>query len=170
VTATSIKVIDFDFETIPPLGINSIIVGTTTQTAKSIGDDLVLDFYMEERIGKKEPPSFWVQARHNTNNRYLFTKTNAINQTSRSTTALLISTITYQRDNETASRKHLSQSTIPGHQQGKTGRTLQGATLRTPKNKRTSLSSMNPTSTPTLSSVLETNPISNMSDQQFSQN
>ncbi|RIB18265.1 hypothetical protein C2G38_2037041 [Gigaspora rosea] len=107
VTATSIRVIDFDFETMPPLGINSIIVGITTQTAKNVGDDLALDFYMEERIGEKEPSSFWIEARHKANNRYLFNRTNTINQTSRSTTALLIGTITYQRDNETTSGKHV---------------------------------------------------------------
>ncbi|KAF0482068.1 hypothetical protein F8M41_023489 [Gigaspora margarita] len=131
----------------------------TTQIAKPIGDDLALDFYMEERIGEKKPLSFWVQARHNANNRHLFTKTNTINQTSRSTTVLLISTITYQHDNETAFRKH-----------GKTGCTPWGTTPRTPRNKRTSLSNMNPTSILTLLSVLETNPIPNMSDQQSSQN
>ncbi|CAG8815049.1 20168_t:CDS:1, partial [Gigaspora margarita] len=87
--------------------INSVIVGMTTQTAKNIRNDLALDFYVEERIGEKEPPSFWVQAKHNTSNRYLFAKTNTINQTSRSTTALLISTITYQHDNETAFRNTL---------------------------------------------------------------
>ncbi|RIB01194.1 hypothetical protein C2G38_2051076 [Gigaspora rosea] len=91
----------------PPLGINSIIVGTTTQTAKNVGDDLVLDFYVEERIGEKELLSFWVEARHKANNRYLFNRTNAINQTFRSTTSLLIGTITYQRDNETTSGKHI---------------------------------------------------------------
>ncbi|CAG8852466.1 46332_t:CDS:1, partial [Gigaspora margarita] len=42
--------------------INSVIIGTIIQTAKTIKDDLTLDFYIEERIRKKEPPSFWVQA------------------------------------------------------------------------------------------------------------
>ncbi|KAF0441276.1 hypothetical protein F8M41_003857 [Gigaspora margarita] len=150
----------------PPLGINSIIIGMATQTAKNVKNDLALDFYVEERIEEKEPPSFWVQAKHNASNRYLFTKTKAINQTSKSTTTLLISTITYQHDNETASEKHimiledisminlthnnsnalsatlpwLSQSTISEYQQGKTSRTPQGATPRTSKNKCTTFS------------------------------
>ncbi|CAG8846538.1 12075_t:CDS:1, partial [Gigaspora margarita] len=58
VTAISIKLIDFDFETMPSLGINSVIIGTTTQTAKLVKDDLALDFYMEERIREKEPQVF----------------------------------------------------------------------------------------------------------------
>ncbi|KAF0364790.1 hypothetical protein F8M41_013865 [Gigaspora margarita] len=160
----------------PPLSINSIIVGTTTQTTKTVGDDLALDFYVEERIEEKEPPSFWVQARHNANNRYLFTRTNAINQTSRSTTTLLISTITYQRDNETASRKHvmilkdISMINLTRNNSDALSATPCGCPNLLPRNKRTTLSSMNSTSTPTLSSVLETNPIPNMSDQQSSQN
>ncbi|CAG8736760.1 18010_t:CDS:2, partial [Gigaspora rosea] len=123
VIATSIKVIDFDFETMPPL------------------DDLALDFYVEERIGEKEPSSFWVKARHKASSRYLFNKTNIINQISRSTTALLI---------------------------GRSNRTPRGAIPRTPRSKCSTLSSMNPTSTSTLSSAVETNPIPNMSDQQSS--
>ncbi|CAG8826417.1 2067_t:CDS:1, partial [Gigaspora margarita] len=94
-TMTSIKVIDFDFETMLFLDINFIIIGTTTQTDKNVRDDLALDFYMKERIREKELPSFWVQAKYNASNRYLFTRTNAINQTFISTTTLLIGTITY---------------------------------------------------------------------------
>ncbi|CAG8820165.1 40844_t:CDS:2, partial [Gigaspora margarita] len=45
----------------PLLGINSIIVGTTTQTTKTVRDDLALDFYVEERIREKEPQVFGYQ-------------------------------------------------------------------------------------------------------------
>ncbi|CAG8814995.1 2253_t:CDS:2, partial [Gigaspora rosea] len=153
-----------------PLDINSIIVGMTTQTAKNVGDDLALDFYVEERIGEKEPSSFWVEARHKANNRYLFNRTNTINQISRSTTALLIGTITYQRDNETTSGKHVMilEDISMINLARRSNRTPRGTTPRTPRSKHSTLSSMNPTSTSTLSSALETNPIPNMSDQQSS--
>ncbi|CAG8674606.1 20840_t:CDS:2 [Dentiscutata erythropus] len=63
-----------------------------------------------------------------------------------------------------ANNKYLSNktSTIPEYQQG---RKPHGATPKVAKKNRPTLSNMNPTS---LSSALKTNPVPNMSDQQFS--
>ncbi|CAG8843387.1 44317_t:CDS:2, partial [Gigaspora margarita] len=49
VTATSIKVINFEFNDMPVLGINSVVVGITNQTVKNIENDLILEFYIEEK-------------------------------------------------------------------------------------------------------------------------
>ncbi|CAG8774152.1 7392_t:CDS:1, partial [Rhizophagus irregularis] len=50
---------------------------------------LALNFYVEESLGNCELTEFWVEARHDPNNRYLANKTNSINQNIRSTTATL---------------------------------------------------------------------------------
>ncbi|PKY23350.1 hypothetical protein RhiirB3_437540 [Rhizophagus irregularis] len=41
-------------------------------------------------LGDREPREFWVEVRHNANLRYLPNKTNAISQSMRSTTALVM--------------------------------------------------------------------------------
>ncbi|CAG8856560.1 17251_t:CDS:2, partial [Gigaspora margarita] len=48
-TATSIKVINFKFDDMPVLGINSVVIGITNQTVKNIENDLILEFYIEEK-------------------------------------------------------------------------------------------------------------------------
>ncbi|KAF0333101.1 hypothetical protein F8M41_016899, partial [Gigaspora margarita] len=50
VSATSIKVLEFDFEDMPALGINVTIVGITTQIVQNTGNDLTLEFYVEEKV------------------------------------------------------------------------------------------------------------------------
>ncbi|CAG8852775.1 23220_t:CDS:2, partial [Gigaspora margarita] len=184
VTTTSIKVINFEFDDMPVLGINSVVIGITNQTVKNIENDLILEFYIEEKVRDREPPSFWIEARHNANNKYLANKTNAINQNSRSTTAILIGTITYEistgkhviiledislitsgRNDSTAQSitpPWLSQSSIPGY--ARANRQPRGAALKTPKKGHSTLSNMGPTSVPqnqTLFTALETNPIPN---------
>ncbi|CAG8825071.1 25222_t:CDS:2, partial [Cetraspora pellucida] len=133
VIATSIKVINFEFDDMPVLGINSVIV-----------------------VRDREPPSFWVEARHNINNKYLSNKTNAINQNSHSTTAILIgkhviilediSLITSNHNDSSAQSitlPWLSQSSIPGY--ARANRQPQGAAPKTPKKGCNTLSNMNPT-------------------------
>ncbi|KAF0524968.1 hypothetical protein F8M41_014836 [Gigaspora margarita] len=94
VSATSIKVLEFDFEDMPALGINVTIVGITTQIVQNTGNDLTLEFYVEEKVGDREPSNFWVETKHNANNKYLSNKTVTINQNVQSTTAILVGTIT----------------------------------------------------------------------------
>ncbi|CAG8854869.1 18788_t:CDS:2, partial [Gigaspora margarita] len=160
VTATSIKVINFEFDDMPVLGINSVVVGITNQTVKNIENDLILEFYIEKKVGDREPPSFWIEARHNANNKYLTNKTNAINQNSHSTTAILIG-----RNDSTAQSitlPWLSQLSIPGY--ARANCQPRGAASTTPKKGCSTLSNMGPTSVPqnqTLFTALETNPIPN---------
>ncbi|KAF0468036.1 hypothetical protein F8M41_025888 [Gigaspora margarita] len=194
VTTTSIKVLNFEFDDIPVLGINSVVIGITSQTVKNVENNLTLEFYVEERVEDREPPSFWVEARHDISNKYLSNKTNAINQNSRSTTAVLIGTITYEattgkhvmiledismitsKENDSTTQTitppWLSQSNIPGYAHARANRQPRGATPKTPRKGRTTLSNMNATSIPqnqNLSEALETNPIPNMSAPQTSQ-
>ncbi len=46
-------------------------------------------------MGEREPSDYWLEVRHNPNDTYLSNKTSAINQTIRSTTAVLSGTLTY---------------------------------------------------------------------------
>ncbi|RIB01267.1 hypothetical protein C2G38_2296831 [Gigaspora rosea] len=171
-------------------------VEITTQTVKKVENDLVLKFYVEERIGDKEASNFSLEAKHSSNNKYLSNKTNSINQNSR-LTVLLVGKINYQFENDVSSGKHivaledlsiitlnrdflntqtptvpwLSQTNIPGYSQ-KTNRQPHGATSRPSKNsKKASLSNMNATSTQqNLSTALDKNPIPNMTNEQTAQN
>ncbi|CAG8820514.1 10297_t:CDS:2, partial [Gigaspora margarita] len=95
ITATSIKVTNLEFDDMPAMGMGVTITGQTIQTAKTIDGNIVLDFFVEERISEKELADFWVEVRHKINNTYLVNKTNAINQKICSTTALLVSTMNY---------------------------------------------------------------------------
>ncbi|KAF0484235.1 hypothetical protein F8M41_023048 [Gigaspora margarita] len=95
VSATSIKALDFDFDDMPALGINTFIISITNQTIKNVESSVSLEFYVEEKVREKEPSNFWVETRHNVNNKYLSNKTGAINQNACSTTAILVSTIMY---------------------------------------------------------------------------
>ncbi|CAG8832624.1 24919_t:CDS:2, partial [Gigaspora margarita] len=97
VTATSIKVTDLEFDNMSAIGIGITITGQTTQTAKTVDGNIVLDFFVKERISEKEPANFWVEVRHKINNTYLANRTNAINQKICSTTALLVGTMNYLR-------------------------------------------------------------------------
>uniref|UniRef100_U9SR51 Uncharacterized protein n=1 Tax=Rhizophagus irregularis (strain DAOM 181602 / DAOM 197198 / MUCL 43194) TaxID=747089 RepID=U9SR51_RHIID len=66
----------------------------------NINGYLTLNFYVEESLGNCELTEFWVEARHDPNNRYLANKTNSINQNMRSTTAILMN---QQRSNNNRS-------------------------------------------------------------------
>ncbi|PKC65883.1 hypothetical protein RhiirA1_419935 [Rhizophagus irregularis] len=78
------------------IGLNVMIMGLTTKTVRNIDNQSIIDFYIEENLGDWEPREFWVEVRHNVNLRYLTNKTNSINQSMRSTTALIMGTLTYQ--------------------------------------------------------------------------
>ncbi|RGB28480.1 hypothetical protein C1646_745834 [Rhizophagus diaphanus] len=81
VNATSVKLIDnMGFDDMPAIGLNVMLIGLTTKTRKTW------------EIGNRE---FWVEVHHNANLRYLANKTNTINQSMRSTTALIMGTLTY---------------------------------------------------------------------------
>ncbi|KAF0474101.1 hypothetical protein F8M41_024792 [Gigaspora margarita] len=192
VSAISIKMLNFDFNTMPALGINLVIVGVTTQTVKEIEGNLILEFHVEERIGDKEASNFTVEAKHNSNNKFLSNKTTSINQNARLMTVVLVGTIYYKFDNDMTSGKHiimledlsiitsnreflnmqtltipwLSQMTIPRYSQ-RTNRQPRGATPRPSKNKNASLSNMNATSVQQiLLAALGKNPIPNMTNEQ----
>ncbi|GET51469.1 hypothetical protein GLOIN_2v1768118 [Rhizophagus irregularis DAOM 181602=DAOM 197198] len=78
------------------IGLNVMIMGLTTKTVRNIDNQSIIDFYIEENLGDWKPREFWVEVRHNVNLRYLTNKTNSINQSMRSTTALIMGTLTYQ--------------------------------------------------------------------------
>ncbi|CAB5394804.1 unnamed protein product [Rhizophagus irregularis] len=97
VNAMSVKLIDnMEFDDIPAIGLNVMIMGLTTKTVRNIDNQSIIDFYIEENLGDWKPREFWVEVRHNVNLRYLTNKTNSINQSMRSTTALIMGTLTYQ--------------------------------------------------------------------------
>ncbi|KAF0465243.1 hypothetical protein F8M41_026311 [Gigaspora margarita] len=185
VTATSIKVTDLEFDDMPAIGVGVTITGQTTQIAKTVDGNIVLDFFVEERIGEKEPADFWVEVRHKINNTYLTNRTNAINQKICSTTALLVGTMSYLRPTSNSNEgKHilvleeisllstyvnnkntnnqginipwLSQGSSSARTLNQINRTPRGATPRTPRKDRTTLSQMGPTTLPSPSSILQT--------------
>ncbi|UZO04243.1 uncharacterized protein OCT59_024634 [Rhizophagus irregularis] len=98
INATSIKVIDgIDFDTMPPLGLSVILAGITTKTVRNVNGSYALEFYVEENLGDREPQQeFWVEVNHDPNIRNLSNKTNSINQSMRSTTAIIVSLIKYE--------------------------------------------------------------------------
>jgi len=73
-----------------------MLTGSTTQTVQTINQESVLLFHIEERVGDREPSEFWLEVRHDANDTYLSNKTSTINQTMRSTTAVLSGTLTYE--------------------------------------------------------------------------
>ncbi|GBC01272.1 hypothetical protein RclHR1_04120002 [Rhizophagus clarus] len=115
VNATSIKTIDnMGFDDMPAIGLNVMILGLTTKTVRNVDSQSIIDFYVKENLGDRELGEFWVEVRHNANLRYLANKTNAINQSMRSSTALLVGTLTYQgpvldetTGDETSPGKHI---------------------------------------------------------------
>jgi len=81
----------------PVIGLNVMATGITNQTVKNLNGKSTLEFYLEERLGEREPRDFWLEVRHDPNNTYLANKTNAINQSSiKSTTAVLVGSISYE--------------------------------------------------------------------------
>jgi hypothetical protein len=80
----------------PAIGINVMLTGRTDETVKNIDGNSVLQFYIEENLGEKEPRDFWIEVRHSANYTYLANKTNSVNQSMRSTSAILIGVIYYE--------------------------------------------------------------------------
>ncbi|EXX67881.1 uncharacterized protein OCT59_016945 [Rhizophagus irregularis] len=97
VNATSVKLIDnMGFDDMPAIGLNVMIMGLTTKTIRNVDNQSIIEFYVEENLGDRKLREFWVEVHHNLNLRYLANKTNAINQSMRSTTALIMGTLTYE--------------------------------------------------------------------------
>lgn len=106
-----------DFETMPAVGVSVVVVGNTSQMVKNVDGNSVIEFHVEENIGDREPNDFHLEVRHNPNHTYLANKTNSINQSMRSTTAILmgilhydpplIDTDTGDETIETSSGKHI---------------------------------------------------------------
>jgi len=115
INATSIKVMEnLDFDTMPSVGLNVMLQGITTKTVRNLHGKSILDFYVEENLGEREPREFWIEVTHDPNLRYLANKTNSINQTMRSTTAILVGVINYvppvideSTQEEKATEKHI---------------------------------------------------------------
>ncbi|PKK66091.1 hypothetical protein RhiirC2_853136 [Rhizophagus irregularis] len=74
-------------------------------------DESVLNFHVEENLGNREPKDFWLEMRHNSNINYLANKTNSINQTMRSTMAILSGLLYYQ---ESIIDTSTTEESIPG--------------------------------------------------------
>jgi len=173
-----------DFDTMPSIGLSVMIVGITTKTVKNVDGKSILDFYVEENLGDREAREFWVEVRHDPNLRYLANKTNSINQSMRSTTAILMGLIEYEpavidevTQEELTSGKHvikLEDISLVSTNQGKnqqalnvpwmngssnkrSGRAPRGATSRAPKRGR--LSQMGLTRNQSLASALKANPV-----------
>ncbi|CAG8746335.1 7931_t:CDS:1, partial [Dentiscutata erythropus] len=90
------------------IDISITVTGHIAQTIETENKSAVLDFYVEERIRKREPADFWVEVKHKTNNTYLANKTNSINQKLHSTTALLVGIIYYYPPpSDSNERKHV---------------------------------------------------------------
>ncbi|CAB5199197.1 unnamed protein product [Rhizophagus irregularis] len=103
-----------------------------------IKDDDPTKMVYQESLGNRKLTEFWVEARHDPNNRYyLANKTNSINQNMRSTTAILMN----QQGSNNNRSYHPSR----------------GATSR--RRGRTTLAQMESTNTQNLSAALEANPI-----------
>ena len=109
VTATSIISLGIHYDNMPLIGLNVILIGFTTKTVKNVNGTCTLDFYIEEKIGEKEPNDYWIEVKHNPNNKYLSRKTASINQKLRSTTAILVGQIAYEppSNDETTPEKHV---------------------------------------------------------------
>jgi len=189
---------NLDFETMPAIGVNVMVIGQTTKTVKKVDGESVLDFLVEESLGQREPKDFQLEMRHDPNISYLANKTNCIKQTLRSTTAILMGLLHYQEpttDTDTAEEaapgKHIlklddislissnrsntaTQSTdLPWLKQETTSpgkRTPRGSTPRA-KRSRVTLSQVSPsrqTRSQTLASALEKNPLPNMNQNETS--
>ena len=69
--ATSIKpMANLDFDMMPAVGINIMVMDLTTQTVKNVDGESVLDFHMEENLGDRDPKDFWLEMRHNSKFKY----------------------------------------------------------------------------------------------------
>ena len=55
-----------------------MVTGLTSQTVKNLDGNSVIDFYIEENLGDRDPNNFWLEVTHNPNHTYLANKTNSI--------------------------------------------------------------------------------------------
>jgi len=68
VNATSIKVLEnLDFDIMPSVGLNIMVIGITTKTVKNIDGKHHLEFYAKENLGEREPWEFWVDVTYDPN-------------------------------------------------------------------------------------------------------
>ncbi|POG65500.1 hypothetical protein GLOIN_2v1665772, partial [Rhizophagus irregularis DAOM 181602=DAOM 197198] len=124
-------------------------------------DESVLDFHVEENLGNREPKDFWLEMRHNSNINYLANKTNSINQTMRSTMAILSGLLYYQESIIDTSTTEDSRNTP---------RTPRGSTPHS-KRGRVTLSQLSPTRktrSQSLASALQENPLPTMTKNETS--
>jgi hypothetical protein len=63
--------VNLDFDTMPAVGINIMVIGQTTQTVKNVDGESVLDFLVKENLGEREPKDFKLEMRHNPKISYL---------------------------------------------------------------------------------------------------
>ncbi|RGB28798.1 hypothetical protein C1646_796503 [Rhizophagus diaphanus] len=69
VNVTSLKVMgNLDFDMMPSIGLDIMVIGITTKMIRNVDGKSVLDFYVEENLGDREPRDFWVEVRHDPNN------------------------------------------------------------------------------------------------------
>src|ERR1044071_2782900 len=80
----------------PAIGINVMVVGSTSQVVRNVDGNSVLEFHVEENLGDREPNEFSLEVQHNPDHTYLANKTNSINQSMRSTNAILMGLLHYQ--------------------------------------------------------------------------
>ncbi|CAI2198253.1 13691_t:CDS:1, partial [Funneliformis geosporum] len=76
--------------------LNGVIFSFTTQTVRDVNSFFILEFKIEERLVDREPNKYILEVKHDLDNTYFANKTNAINQTIRLTTAILIDVIDYE--------------------------------------------------------------------------
>ena len=67
-----------------------MVVGSTSQVVRNVDGNSVLEFHVEENLGDREPNEFSLEVQHNPDHTYLANKTNSINQSMRSTNAILM--------------------------------------------------------------------------------
>ncbi|CAB4472653.1 hypothetical protein RhiirA5_349234 [Rhizophagus irregularis] len=83
INATSLKLMEnLDFDTMPSIVLDIMVVEIMTKMVQNVDDKSILDFYVEENLGDREPRNFWVEVRHDPNVRYLSNKMTMANSTS----------------------------------------------------------------------------------------
>ncbi|CAG8621112.1 8095_t:CDS:2 [Diversispora eburnea] len=188
--ATSIQVLlSLEFDTMPAIGLQVMLTGVTTQTVQNFEEKAVMNFFIEEYLGNREPKDFWIEMKHEINNQYLTNKTNTINLSGRLTIATLIGSMKYKlsvidpiTSQETESEKHILElvdmsilSTnrseenrrslnVPwSNNSRRTNRSIRGVTPRTLTRRGcTTLAQMGST----VRATLDANPIPNMNTNQ----
>ncbi|CAG8834685.1 12026_t:CDS:2 [Gigaspora margarita] len=185
VSTTSIKVTALDFDSMPAIGMNVIVTVLITQSVKIAEGNSILDFFIKEKIGNKEPSDFWLEVRHDSSHIYLSNRTNSINQNGHSTNVLLIGVMNYQNlvidtitNNEIMPEKHfliLEDMTMIISNNNNTNSSKNTYSFNIPWISQTLYTSKNNCATTTQSSenlqaALKTNPIPKTANQENDQN